>query len=95
MRRGFLKGIACGLAAALIGGAAYAWQISEPPDMETVTYVATVEAGDTIWDLAGRLALPEDDIRCIAQRIREQNGIRDARDLQPGQTLVVTVERAK
>ena len=42
--------------AALIGGAAYAWQISEPPDMETVTYVATVEAGDTVWDLAARLA---------------------------------------
>ena len=82
-------------AAALIGGAAYAWQISEPPDMETVTYVATVEAGDTIWDLAARLAMPEDDIRCIAQRIREQNGIQDARDLQPGQMLVVTVERAR
>lgn len=82
-------------AAALIGGAAYAWQISEPPDMETVTYVATVEAGDTIWDLAARMALQEDDIRCIAQRIREQNGIQDARDLQPGQTLVVTVERAR
>lgn len=76
-------------------GATYAWQISEPPDMETVTYVATVEAGDTIWDLAARMALQEDDIRCIAQRIREQNGIQDARDLQPGQTLVVTVERAR
>ena len=89
------KVIAMAAAMMLIGGAAYAWQISEPPDMETVTYVATVEAGDTIWDLAARMALQEDDIRCIAQRIREQNGIQDARDLQPGQTLVVTVERAK
>ena len=82
-------------AAALIGGAAYAWQISEPPDMETVTYVATVEAGDTVWDLAARLATPEDDVRDVARMIREQNGIRDARDLQPGQTLRVTVERVK
>ena len=89
------KVIAMAAAMMLIGGAAYAWQISEPPDMETVTYVATVEAGDTIWDLAARMALQEDDIRCIAQRIREQNGIQDARDLQPGQTLVVTVERAR
>lgn len=89
------KVMAMAAAAVLIGGAAYAWQISEPPDMETVTYVATVEAGDTIWDLAARLALQEDDIRCIVRRIREQNGITDARELQPGQTLVVTVARAK
>ena len=82
-------------AAALIGGAAYAWQISEPPDKDMVTYVAEVEAGDTVWDLAARLATPEDDVRDVARMIREQNGIRDARDLQPGQTLRVTVERAK
>ena len=82
-------------AAALIGGAAYAWQISEPPDKDMVTYVAEVEAGDTVWDLAARLARPEDDVRDVARMIREQNGIRDARDLQPGQTLVVKVARAK
>ncbi len=82
-------------AAALIGGAAYAWQISEPPDKDMVTYVAEVEAGDTVWDLAARLATPEDDIRDVARMIRKQNGIRDARDLQPGQTLRVTVERVK
>ena len=82
-------------AAALIGGAAYAWQISEPPDMETVTYVATVEAGDTVWDLAARLATPEDDVRDVARMIREQNGITDAAALRPGQTLVVKVARAK
>ena len=82
-------------AAALIGGAAYAWQISEPPDMGTVTYVATVEAGDTVWDLAARLAMPEDDIRDVVRAIKEQNGITDAAALRPGQTLRVTVERIK
>lgn len=82
-------------AAALIGGAAYAWQISEPPDMETVTYVATVEAGDTMWDLAARLAMPEDDIRDVVRLIKAQNGITDAAALRPGQTLRVTVERIK
>lgn len=82
-------------AAVMIGGAAYAWQISEPPDMETVTYVATVETGDTIWDLAARLAMPEDDIRDVVRAIKEQNGITDAAALPPGQTLRVTVERAR
>lgn len=82
-------------AAALIGGAAYAWQISEPPDMEKVTYVAEVEAGDTVWDLAARLAADQDDIRDVVRAIKEQNGITDAAALRPGQTLRVTVERIK
>lgn len=82
-------------AAALIGGAVYAWQISEPPDMETVTYVATVEAGDSVWDLAARLATDQDDIRDVVRAIKAQNGITDAAALRPGQTLRVTVERAK
>lgn len=82
-------------AAALIGGAVYAWQISEPPDMETVTYVATVEAGDSVWDLAARLATDQDDIRDVVRAIKAQNGITDAAALRPGQTLRVTVERIK
>lgn len=89
------KVIAMAAAMMLIGGAAYAWQISEPPDMETVTYVATVEAGDTVWDLAARLAMPEDDIRDVVRAIKAQNGITDAATLRPGQTLRVTVERIK
>lgn len=89
------KVMAMAAAAVLIGGAAYAWQISEPPDMETVTYVATVEAGDTIWDLAARLATEQDDIRDVVRAIKEQNGITDAAALRPGQTLRVTVERIK
>lgn len=76
-------------------GAAYAWQISEPPDMGTVTYVATVEAGDTVWDLAARLATDQDDIRDVVRAIKAQNGITDAAALRPGQTLRVTVERIK
>lgn len=89
------KVMAMAAAAVMIGGAAYAWQISEPPDMETVTYVATVEAGDTVWDLAARLATDQDDIRDVVRAIKEQNGITDAAALRPGQTLVVTVARAK
>lgn len=89
------KVMAMAAAAVLIGGAAYAWQISEPPDMETVTYVATVEAGDTIWDLAARLATEQDDIRDVVRAIKEQNGITDAAALRPGQTLVVKVARVK
>ena len=80
-------------AAALIGGAAYAWQPAE--DVETVEYRYTAEAGDTVWDLAARVARPEDDVRRIAWEIQRQNGLTDARDLQPGQVLRVTVARAQ
>lgn len=89
------KAMVMATAAVMIGGAAYAWQISEPPDMETVTYVATVEAGDTVWDLAARLATEQDDIRDVVRAIKAQNGITDAAALRPGQTLVVKVARAK
>ena len=88
------KVIAMAAAMMLIGGAAYAWQISEPPDMETVTYVATVEAGDTVWDLAARLAMPEDDIRDVVRAIKAQNGITDAAALRPGQTLRIKLHPA-
>ena len=88
------KAMVMATAAVMIGGAAYAWQV-RPVQTDTVTYAATVEAGDTIWDLAARLATDQDDIRDVVRAIKEQNGIRDARDLQPGQTLRVTVARAQ
>lgn len=88
------KAMVMATAAVMIGGAAYAWQV-RPVQTDTVTYVATVEAGDTVWDLAARLATDQDDIRDVVRAIKEQNGIRDARDLQPGQTLRVTVARAQ
>lgn len=88
------KAMVMATAAVMIGGAAYAWQV-RPVQTDTVTYVATVEAGDTVWDLAARLARPENDIRDVVQQIKEQNGITDAASLQPGQDLVVTVERIK
>ena len=83
------------LAAALImaAGGAYAWQPAE--DVDTVEYRYTAEAGDTVWDLAARVARPEDDVRRLAWEIQRQNGLADARDLQPGQVLRVTVARAQ
>ena len=90
--KGKLKAL---LAAALImaAGGAYAWQPAE--DVEMVEYRYTAESGDTVWDLAARVARPEDDVRRLAWEIQRQNGLRDARDLQPGQVLRVTVARAQ
>lgn len=76
-------------AAAMTATAAWAWEME--PEPVTVTYVAEVEAGDTLWDLAERLARPEDDVRRIVWEIRKQNGIEDARDIQPGQMIRVNV----
>ncbi len=90
-----MKRLMLAAAAAALTATACAWQISETPDMETVTYVATVEAGDTVWDLAARLATEQDDIRDVVRAIKAQNGITDAAALRPGQTLVVKVARAK
>lgn len=91
MRRGILML----LAAAFTASAAYAWELRQEEPEPMVTYVAEVQEGDTVWDLAEKLARPEDDVRRIAWEIRKQNGIRDARNIQPGQVLHVSVPAAK
>lgn len=82
------------LAAALIAAAGMAYAAGTG-GTDYVEYRYDVEPGDTVWDVAAKIALPEDDVRDVVQLIKKQNGITDAAALQPGQTLRVTVERAR
>ena len=51
------------------------------------TLVVRVGAGETVWDVAVRVA-PESDPRAVVQRIRELNGMTTSA-VQPGQQLQV------
>lgn len=51
------------------------------------TSVVRVGAGETVWDVAVRVA-PESDPRAVVQRIRELNGMTTSA-VQPGQQLQV------
>ena len=80
------------MAAAVIGiycTAAAAFHTPEPPVIE---YRYEVEAGDTVWDIAKKIALPEEDVRKIVWQIEKDNAIENA-DIQPGQVLKIRVTR--
>ena len=83
------------IAAALIAAAGMAYAAAGTGGTDYVEYRYDVEPGDTVWDVAAKIALPEDDVRDVVRLIKKQNGITDAAALQPGQTLRVTVERAR
>ncbi|MGH4026223.1 MAG: LysM peptidoglycan-binding domain-containing protein [Pseudonocardiaceae bacterium] len=67
-----------------LGQAASAGSSAETP---AETSVVRVGAGETVWDVAVRVA-PESDPRAVVQRIRELNGMTSSA-VQPGERLQV------
>ncbi len=59
------------------------------PGMPAETAVIQVGAGETVWDVARRVA-PQSDQRAVVDRIRQLNGIVGSA-VQPGQQLQVPV----
>lgn len=57
-----------------------------------VEYRAEVEPGDTIWALCARVASNRDNLQEVVSRAKKENGLADARDLQPGRELIIRVK---
>jgi hypothetical protein len=60
------------------------------PSVPTETTVVRVQPGESLWELAGRVA-PDSDAGAVVERIRELNGVEGA--VHPGQPLTVPVQR--
>jgi hypothetical protein len=60
------------------------------PSVPAETTVVRVKPGESLWELAGRVA-PGSDASAVVDRIRELNGVEGA--VRPGQPLTVPVER--
>lgn len=60
------------------------------PAVPSSTETVRVLPGESLWELAGRVA-PGSDASAVVERIRELNGVDGG--VQPGQPLVVPVER--
>lgn len=60
------------------------------PTVPTETAVVRVQPGESLWELAGRVA-PRSDAAAVVARIRELNEVDGA--VLPGQPLTVPVER--
>ncbi len=71
---------------AVVGGLGWVG-MAPSPGIPAETVVARVGAGETIWDVARRVA-PEYDQRAVVERIRQLNGMAGSA-LQPGQQLQV------
>jgi predicted Zn-dependent protease len=77
--------VAC---AAVVGLGALANGVA--PQVPEETTVVRVKLGESLWELAGRVA-PNSDKAAVVDRIRELNAVDGA--LQPGQPLTVPTER--
>ncbi len=76
--------VVCGLA--LLGQAA-----ASRSEVPQETSVVRVGAGETVWDVAERVA-PGSDVRAVVARIRELNGMTDSA-VEPGVPLRVPARR--
>lgn len=63
---------------------------SMEPSVPSSTKVVRVLPGESLWELAGRVA-PSSDASAVVERIRELNGIEGA--VHPGQPLTVPFSR--
>lgn len=89
-------GRAAGLVAAaaitlvVVGGLGWIGQ-NTPPEVPANTAVVQVGAGETLWDIARRVA-PRSDQRAVVERIRQLNHIMGSA-ISPGQWLRVPDSR--
>jgi LysM domain-containing protein len=61
---------------------------SVAPSVPSETTVVRVKPGESLWELAGRVA-PDSDASAVVERIRELNDVDGV--VQPGQPLTVPV----
>lgn len=84
--RGVRLAAAASVTLAVVGGLGWIGQPSDP-GVPAQTAVIRVGAGETVWDVAQRVA-PKSDQREVVERIRQLNGLAGSA-IQPGQQLQV------
>lgn len=79
--------VALAACAAVVGLGALSGAVE--PSVPSETTVVRVKPGESLWELAGRVA-PGADASAVVERIRELNGVDGA--VEPGQPLTVPFE---
>lgn len=67
--------------------------VQAPPQL--ISYAVTANKEDTLWDICSKIATERDDVREIVYRAKQENNIKNPGELQPGQEIIVRVERTK
>ena len=64
-------------------------------ETELIEYRVTVDKGDTLWGICGRIATDKEDMGRLVWQTMQDNHIDDPGNLQPGQEIVVRVKEAR
>jgi len=86
-RRGRVVVALLGLAIVL-GGVMGGRAVADPPQQAVEVTTHAVQSGETLWQIAGEVAAPGEDVRDVVQRLQDLNGLADA-SLQAGQVLLL------
>jgi Tfp pilus assembly protein FimV len=73
--------------AGVLGGRA----VADGPEQAIEVRTYAVQAGETLWQIAGDVALPGEDVRDAVLRLQELNGLADA-SLRAGQVLLLPAD---
>lgn len=84
--------ILCGLLAASAVGYGY---YRDTMKTQLVEYRKTVEAGDTLWGVVGKVATDKEDMAKLVWQVTKDNHIEDPENLQPGQVIIIRVKKAR
>lgn len=80
------------LAGTVVFGHWWAAQTEVQPT-EFISYQRTVFAGHTLWDICDDVNRGREDLRAVIHRTMEDNGIKDAGTIQPGQELTIRIRK--
>lgn len=73
--------------------ATYSWTHAE--ETELIEYHKTIEQGDTLWGVVGKVATDKEDMAKLVWQVMHDNKITDPGNLQPGTELVIRVKAAR
>ncbi len=65
------------------------------PPTEIIEYTKKVDYGDTLWSICGEVADNTVHMQTLVYQTMQENGIKNAGDLQPGQVITIHVKKAK
>jgi nucleoid-associated protein YgaU len=84
-------GFTASVAVAGLGGRAGPGASATPGSARTRVVVHVVRSGETLWDIARRVAGPEADPRPVVDRLVAMNHLRDGM-VHPGDRLVLSAD---